>query len=296
MPEMYLLVPVESGYQKVDVVFSVFPDGDIHCVVPDSERLVGKPVLVFTRIYPDQNTQIMRLLFLLDLLRTVGTAEISIFCPYLPYSRQDKRHIAGEAISINTVCRLLVRAGCKRLYTLDCHFMKGRAQEVRCGLQVNNISLGQELVRACSTIGNEPFQVLGPDKGSHYLVQKFGAQHMHKQRGNYSNLDGGDSYRDVIELRDDHITLSGEAVIVLDDMISTGTTIIQTVRILRQRNVPRIYCATTHGLFLNGSYRELAGLVDGIVFSDSVRHQNSLAMVDGVLRESVIPFWLANAK
>lgn len=297
MPEIYLLIPEQDGYQKINVLFSAFPDGDIHCIVPESEQLVDKPVLVFARIYPDQHVQIFRLLLLLDLLKATGVTKISVFCPYLPYSRQDKSHITGEAVSINTICRLLANVGCECLYTLDCHFMKGRSEEVRCGLRIQNISLVQELMSACrKMLGDEPFEVIGPDKGSLYLVQSFGAQYMHKQRGNYANLIAGDSYQTVTELKDDHIVIGSKTILVLDDMISTGATLEQTVRNLRLRNVEHVYCAATHGLFLRNSYKTLTELTDGIVFSDSIENPQAVTMVQKVLREKIVPMWLQSVE
>jgi ribose-phosphate pyrophosphokinase len=294
---MYLLIPELGSTKRLDVLFSVFPDGDIHCVVPESRQLIGNPVLVVAHLYPDQNTQLMRLALLLDLLKSIGATKISVFCPYLPYSRQDKRHIEGEAVSADTICTLLANMGCTCLYTLDCHFMKGKTTEARGGLRIYNFSLGGELVRACQKLlGNAPFEVLGPDKGSRYLVQELGAQYMLKQRSGYDGLSNGDSYRTVAEIEDSHIILNGKPVILLDDMISTGSTLVQSIAKLRQRGVKRIYCAATHGLFLRDSYQTLSNLADGLIFSDSIPQSKATAMVDDILDGKIIPSWLETAK
>ncbi len=294
---MYLLIPELDGNKRLDVLFSVFPDGDIHCVVPKNQQVIGKPVLIVARLYPDQNTQLMRLVLLLDLLKSLGAAKVSVFSPYLPYSRQDKRHIGGEAVSADTICVLLANMHCKRLYTLDCHFMKGKTTETRGGLRIHNFSLGRELVQACQKfLGDEPFEVLGPDKGSHYLVQELGAQYMLKRRGGYDGLSNGDSYRTVAEIEDSHIILNGKPVILLDDMVSTGSTLLQSIARLQKRGVKQIYCAATHGLFLQDSYQALSKLSDGLVFSDSVPRPKAAAMVDDVLEREIVPSWLEAAK
>ena len=104
---------------KHPVMFSSFPDGDIHCVVENVGDCKGKSVLLFHRLYPNQNSRIVQLMLTLDVLREHGAKDVSVFVPYLPYSRQDKRYIPGEAISADALCRMLKNAGCKTIYTLD---------------------------------------------------------------------------------------------------------------------------------------------------------------------------------
>jgi len=187
MAESYLVLRGSS--KKVPVMFSSFPDGDIHAIVENIADCKGNSVLLFHRLYPNQNSRLVQLFLTLDVLKEHGAKDISVFVPYLPYSRQDKRYIPGEAISADALCRMLKSAGCTDLYTMDCHFMKGAPEETRGGLKVHNISVGNSLVKAYKkSIGTDKFDVVGPDSGSSYLTVDHGGKNMHKTRGDYKDL------------------------------------------------------------------------------------------------------------
>lgn len=296
MDQTFILTNGEKGSAKIDVLFSEFPDKDSHCLVNDIEALKGKPALVFHRLYPDQNNQIFKLVLLLDLLKGAGVSSLCVFAPYLPYSRQDKQHVAGEAGSLDSVCKILSGVGCDGLYTLDCHFMKGSRQTIRSGLRINNVSLGPALLGIVKTmIGSADYEVIGPDQGANYLTHDYGAKTMNKHRGDYQKIKEGDSYRQVAELKSDHLSITSDKTIIIDDMISTGSTIIKAIENLESHGVKDIYCVVTHGLFLGDSFQKITSLTKGLVFSDSIVHPKSSALVQTVLDDVIVPDWLKSS-
>ena len=292
MAESYLVV--KGSAEKLPVMFSSFPDGDIHCIVENIKKCEGASVLLFHRLYPNQNSRLIQLFLTLDVLKQHGAKNISVFIPYLPYSRQDKEYIPGEAISADAICRLLSSTGCKDLYTLDCHFMDGEGVEVHGGLNVHSISVGNQLIEAYKNlVGHDEFDVIGPDIGSSYLTTSHGGKNMKKSRGGYKNLsaDRSDSYRDIESLVDDHIEHSHDNVLIIDDMISTGSTIIKAIENLRAKGIKTISCATIHGFFLRGSYATLSDQTDHLLYSDSIEQPNAVVKVEDVFQEQIIPMW-----
>lgn len=277
---------------EIPVIFSAFPDGDTHCVIEDAEAVAGKPVLVRHNLYPNQNEQIVRLVLLLDLLRDLGATSISVVVPYLPYSRQDKRHLAGEAVSAFTLCKLLSVMGVETLYTFDCHFMKGVPHTVQGGLHIENLSLGAELLQHVGSIlDGQKFEVIGPDKGSNYLVKDSGGKNMKKERGNYTVDENGVKQRAVSKLEHSHLAIQEKTVVIMDDMISTGGTLLKAVETLQSNGIEDIYCAAVHGLFINGCLDKLRLTTKGIFVSDSIPADESIDLVDKTVREKIIPHW-----
>ena len=288
----YICYKKGGGVAKKEVAFSSFPDGDIHCVVHDIADLVQKPVLIVHDLYPDQNQKIIQLCWLLDVLTTNGVGPVSLFIPYLPYARQDKSHVAGETISATALCRLLHALGCARLYTVDCHFMKGASEEVRGGLPIVNFSAANYLIAACrQAIGHDQFEVVGPDKGSGYLAKDFGSKHMHKVRGEYGSEPSATRYRDIVDMQSSHIDLQHTTVVIIDDMVSTGSTIIKAINLLREQGMEHILVATTHGLFLNESLTRLKDLADGVIASDTITNDHSISTIEPILRDTLMPHW-----
>lgn len=290
----YILAKQPSGKtKKITVTFSAFPDGDTHCIVDKPEAMSGSNLLVVHSLYPQQNEQFMRLFFLLDTLRHIGASKVCVFVPYLPYARQDKAHIPGENISVDSVCRLLASSGCERLYTLDCHFMHGVPAMTRCGLPITSVSLGQELIAVCrARIGHAGFDVIGPDKGAAYLTAVHGMKHMHKERATYDGLPAGNSYRKIKTLVSDHLELKHNIVVVVDDMASTGSTLLRAVDNLYTQGAQNIYCAVTHGLFVGNSYDTLQSHADAVVCSDSIPQPFAIPMVEQTLKNTIIPAWI----
>jgi ribose-phosphate pyrophosphokinase len=297
LDESYILVDNISELALFPVTFSEFPDGDTHCLIKNVADIRDKQVLIMHSLYPEQNKQIFKLLLLLDFLRSIGAQSVSVFSPYMPYTRQDKRHVPGEAISIDTLCRVLADVGCSRFYTFDCHFLKGVPEAVHQGLSIYNISLGERLLGHHKiTSEHKSFDIIGPDDGSAYLVRGSGTQNMHKVRGEYAKSGDGKVSRAVEKMDDSHIQLGEKAVVIMDDMISTGGTLLKAIEALRNRGIEHIYCVASHGLFLKGSYDKLLPLIDGIIVSDSIAHDASVPITAAVLSDEIIPHWRKHQK
>jgi ribose-phosphate pyrophosphokinase len=293
VPETYILLPHAETTRKIEVIFSAFPDGDTHCVIENTKKVQGKSALIVHRLYPNQNEQLVRLVLLIDLLKDLGITDISVFCPYLPYSRQDKRHLPGEALGAYTLCRMLAGVECKRLYTIDCHFMRGRNEAVYEGLPLISFTAADTLLEICvkKYIGNRAFHIVGADEGAGLLTPHVGERHMHKSRGDYA-IEDKVSKRDVTKLMADHLSLVHSTVIIMDDMVSTGTTMLRAIYNLQVKEITKIYCVVTHGLFLGDSYKELKRITGGIIASDTIDHSSAVPLVDALLSEKIIPHWL----
>lgn len=293
MTQTYLLQQSAGDPHVVPVAFSSFADGDTHCVIKDVEQLTRQPVLIVHPLYPNQNEQLVRLLLLVDLLRDLGIKDVSVFTPYLPYSRQDKRHVPGEALGARSVCRMLARAGCTCLYVVDCHFMRGQDEGVYEGLRLVNVAAIDLLLQLCQSdlLSGQPFHVVGPDKGAALLGESVG-HHLHKTRGDYGV--GDTATRDIVSVSADHISLEHQTIVIVDDMVSTGGTMLRAAKELQDKGAEHVYCVCTHGLFLGDSFEQLCQTVDGVIVGDTVPHTSSRPIIERLLNETVVPHWLRN--
>jgi len=115
---------------------------------------------------------------------------------------------------------------------------------------------------------------------------------MHKIRGEYGDLTREPSYRHIVKMEDGHIDLKHQTVVIIDDMISTGSTIIRAIDSLKKRGVRDICVAATHGLFLGDSGEKLAKLTKSLIASDSIPNPYSIALTEKLVSEAVLPDWL----
>jgi ribose-phosphate pyrophosphokinase len=243
-----LISPTFADIFEPNMEIGFFPDGDSHVVIPQLAEIKDKDVLIFHRLYPKQNTNILVFLFMLDALKNAGAKSISAVCPYLPYSRQDKEKLPGELTLAYNFCRSLKNAGLNKLITFDCHFLNQTGEQDFAGLKIENISLGSELIKQASELfKGEEFEIIGPDDGSRYLVEGHGGKALKKVRKEY--VGNKVAYRDVHEISGE-LEVKNKNVLILDDMVSSGSTMIKALEKMTAAGAKNIACAATHGLFL----------------------------------------------
>ncbi|HVS78669.1 MAG TPA: ribose-phosphate diphosphokinase [Candidatus Saccharimonadales bacterium] len=282
----------DGNLSQLRVAFSRFPDGEIHCVLKEAERCRSRDVMIFHRLYPKQNEHLVELIFLLDVIRRTRPKSISVFVPYLPYSRQDKSGFPGEASGAQIICKLLAGAGCSDLYTLDCHFMRGEKVIKVDGLKVHNISVLDGLIDKYRKLSAAEFDIIGPDNGSEYITKKFAGQSLYKERGEYSRhpKNRNKIRRTIISVSGDHIRAS-KKVLLVDDMVSTGTTLLKAIEVLKTKGVKNFSCAFTHGLFTEGSLPKLAAQTDHLLYTDTARRKGASIKVKDVFESEVLNPW-----
>ena len=256
-----------------------FPDGELYTRIPVDCK--GKEVLLLHRCYPEQNENLMKLFILLDAIKLQSPSALRCFIPYLPYARMDKAVKEGEAISADTVCKLIKSLGCNELITVDCHFIKqGAGIFERAGLKIRNLTASDALLAHIHKSSPNALAI-SPDQGASYMAK--GGESIKKVRGEYGEM-GGATYRKVAEMKVD-FEAKGKDLVIIDDMVSTGSTMIKAVKVLKEAGAKKISCATTHGLFLSGALEKLKESGAGeIVATDSIHSPVSKVHVADLLK------------
>jgi ribose-phosphate pyrophosphokinase len=272
---MYLFSPnfPEAGEPNIEI--KLFPDGDSYSRVNDIAKCQGEDVFLFHRLYPKQNTAIFNAAQMLHTLKRVG-ARTTLVAPYMPYARQDKTFLMGESLSAQVLCKLINDFGAMKVVTVDCHFLKKEGESEYANLKIQNISANRLLVEhARKKVGLEALEVISPDEGANYLVSEFGGKSMHKVRGEYDK--GEEAYRSVQKI-ERKFDVEGKHILILDDMISTGGTMLKAVDNVKKGGAKKVFCAATHGFFLNDSLAKLRKSADWVFTTNSI--PNEAAEVD----------------
>lgn len=282
--QIRLVSPNFSDIFEPNIEIGKFPDGDTHVRILPLNDCKDKDVTVFHRLYPKQNTSLVALLFILDSLKDVGAKNITVVAPYLPYSRQDKKKLNGEVASAFVVCNLLAKAGCNKLITFDCHFLNKEGPAKFGELDIENISMGKDLVAfaAREAFLGEGCEVISPDAGASYLAAQHGGQNFTKARKEYE----GDKihYRDVGEMHGD-FDVTGKNVLILDDMISTGATMIKALEKIQAGGAKKVCCAATHGLFLYNCIDKIKKITNCVYSSDTIINKHAQVSIKEKLME-----------
>jgi ribose-phosphate pyrophosphokinase len=279
---IHLISPSFSDLFEPNIEIGQFPDGDRHIHIPQISELQGQEITLFHRLYPKQNNALVELFLIMEVLREAG-CRVTVVSPYLPYARQDKNKMDGEIQSAKVLSALLARAGCKKLVTFDCHFLNEEGFTEYHGLKIQNISMNDALVaHAAKFFAGEDFEVIGPDDGSAYLVHGFGGQYMKKVRKEYDGKKIGYRHIDVLEGEFD---IKDKNVLILDDMISTGSTMLKALEKVKTQGAKRVCAAATHGLFLHNSLEKIRKLSDCVFATDTIPSPQSKVSIKEKLKE-----------
>jgi len=274
--------PDARGFGKIAV--KQFPDCDSYVRLPSDVK--DAEVIIFSRCYPNQNSRLLELMFAIAAAYDCGAQLVRAFVPYLPYARQDKRVLEGEAVSARTVCRLLKCTGLEELITIDCHFLKRAGAFEYEGLKITNLTAAPALLELAKCGLRAPL-VITPDQGAAYLTSGERESHsMNKARGAYVK-ESSTAYRKVASLSAD-FSVKGRDVIIIDDIIAGGSTMLKAVQLCRKGGSRSIVCATTHGQFLNGADRKIkkAG-ARRLIATDSIPSQYSAIKTLELTRGSI---------
>ncbi len=262
--ELAEAVSALTGYPNVSVASKIFPDGESYVRIEGDVK--GEEVaIVQTTCPPLQDGRLMQLSFLADSAKRAGATKVTAVVPYLAYARQDKMFLSGEGISIETVARMLKASGIDELLTVNVHSEASLAKFPFPAKTASAISLiAEHFVRQ----GHKKAYALSPDKGAMYIAyeaqQVLGgnAGHLDKQRDRYT----GQTVQTGKGLE-----VKGQTVIIFDDIISTGGTIVGAAKILKELGAAHIFTACVHPLLINEAAKKImdAG-VEEIIGTDSV--------------------------
>ena len=257
-----------ANMEKIDVSHRTFPDGESYI------RLMGNvqdehAVIVQTTCAP-QDTRLMQLGFIASAAKRNGAQKVTAVVPYLAYARQDKTFLQGENISIETISGMLKTAGIDDLITINIH----SENALRFfPFPTKNLSAISLLAEYFVEKGFQKAFALAPDKGAMYIAEQAqkilggDAGHLEKRRDRYT----GQTIQSVSNL-----DIKGEVVIIFDDIISTGGTIVGAAKILRDLGAAKIFASCVHPLLIGDAEKRMldAGVAE-IVGTDSVPSNTS---------------------
>jgi ribose-phosphate pyrophosphokinase len=232
------------------VSFHEFPDGESYVRV-ESEIASRDVVIVASLHHP--NDKLLPLLFLADAARELGATQVGLVAPYLAYMRQDARFRPGEAITSRTFASLL-SAHVDWLVTVDPHLHRFSSLRELYTVPAMSIQAGPELGRWIARNVASPF-IIGPDGESRQWVESIAAT-AGAPSTVLTKVRRGDV--DVVESMPDLGDHASCTPVLVDDIISTGRTMIAAVRHLHERNAAAPVCVAVHAVFASGAEAELA--------------------------------------
>jgi len=270
----------EVGAELVEVESKVFPDGESY--VRFTRDVEGKDLVVVQSCYPPQDKHFVELLLMVKTAKELGARRVAAVVPYLAYSRQDKRFLEGEAVSGRVLLELLGAAGVDFLVTVDIH-SESILEEL--SYEAVNVTAMPLLARYLADLGLERPLVLSPDRRREreagIVARELGTEHSWLEKTR--DLKTGEVKTQVKEL-----PVEGRDVVIVDDIISTGGTIANAARIVKEQGARRVVAACTHPILSPGAEERMRSAgVEIVVGTDSVESSVSLVTVASAVAEAI---------
>ena len=260
---------LHAEYKNIEL--RIFADGESKIRL---DNMAKKNCIIIHSTYPPTDQHLMQLFMIMYKCKEDGAKDICVVSPYLAYTRQDKVFVDGEIITSNLVAKILACLGITKLVTIDSH--KPNALNYSFAtIDLTAIPSLSSYVKHNLTMNN-PI-VISPDEGGIERAKKFAglinanSLSLVKTRDRFTG--------DVsISLLDQGSLKNCDALIV-DDMISTGASIMKTIELLKKYHIGDVYAICTHALLVDDAKQKLlnAGIKE-VISTNSI--PNEFAKVD----------------
>ncbi len=268
------------GASIAPVEFKRFPDGESYIRIDGN--LDREDVAIIQTSGPPQNENLLQLFLMADDAKDMGVHSIIAVVPYFAYSRQDKRFRYGEALSIKTMVSLLAASGVNEVLTVNAHNPN----------IIKTFTLPFEDLSAVGVLAQH-FKNNGFDGAFSLSVGKK-ALDMVKQAndilcGEYGYIQTQrDTLTGKVTVEKKSLPVANRDVIVFDDIISSGGTMIEAIKWIKQLGAKRAYAACVHPILIGDAMeRILKSGADGIIGTDCVTSPISAVSVAPLLAEAL---------
>lgn len=260
------------GTEPVLCEFNRFPDGELYLRIADEIKNESVTLIQST----PTDSDFVSLLQLIDACNEAK--ELNVVIPYMGYSRQDKRFKPGEPISARAAARCI---NADRVFTVNIH-EKSVLGYFPC--PAKNLDAAKLLGEYIAGFGLENPILVAPDEGAEGLVKKvssglgFDYDHLQKTR-----LSG-----DTVTIKTKNIDVTGRHVVLVDDMIATGGTMTESIKMLKDQGAVDVYLACVHPVLARNAVLRLfnAGVKD-IIATDTLEKSESILSVAPLIADAL---------
>lgn len=244
----------------------LFPDGERRVRI--EENVLDQDTVVVQPTNPPVDENYMELFFLVDGLKRSGAKSITAIIPYLGYQRQDHVFREGEAVSLAVVINLLEKVGATKVIAFDFHSIKIPEFFTIPVTHLSALPLFAKHLQQELPDFLRDASLVSPDMGGIRRIKIFS-----ELLGNMTHA-AIEKNRDLASGRVEAELLHGNVaknVVILDDMISSGKTILAAANLLRKKGVEHIVVCATHAIFADEAQEILQKAnVDRMIVSDTV--------------------------
>ena len=269
----------KSGKPHSCLRLEKFPDRETHLLFRTDVE--GRKVFL-VRSLDDPDKKLIEVLFAAHTAKELGAKQVVLVAPYLCYMRQDKRFMEGEAVSSRIIAGLFNEC-LDGLITVDPHLHRYKNLNDIFTMKTKRLTAVKPIAEFLKRKVKKPF-VFGPDEESYQWASKVAgimgceADVLRKRRYSSETV--------MIDIKEKY-DLKKRGVIIVDDVISTGHTMIEVIKDVKKLGARKIYCVCTHGIFAQDSLKKIKKLGAVVYTTNTVKNNASKVDITGLLAKEI---------
>ena len=256
-----------------------FPDGESKITI---NQIPKKSIVVVVQsTNPPVDANLLELLSIVSKVQKFSSKVYAII-PYMGYARQDREFLDGEIVTIRVVGKLLRALGVKKVLTVDIH-----SKLALKGLKIpsENVSAMEELVKHFKKINIKNPLVVSPDLGGKERAKQFAnllktdfiALKKHRDRKTGK-----------VKILSEKVEVKNRNLIIVDDMISTGGSIVKATKFLKKQKCKRVFVACTHALLVNDAAKNIKNAgVSQIISTNTIPGDSAKVDISKVISDAL---------
>jgi len=263
----------------VEAKIRVFPDGESKITFGRIPK--NSVMLVVQSTYPPVDTNLLQTLSIISQARKAAS-KIYAIIPYMGYARQDRQFLSGEIVTMSIVAKMLEAAGTKKIIVVDIH---SKTALNHFKIPKENVSAIPDLAKYFKKMKLKNALVVSPDMGGALRAKKFASL----LNADFITLKKSRNRKTgKVLIQSSKVDVRGKDLILVDDIISTGGSVIKATQFLKRQKCKRVFVACTHGLFIGDAERKIkkAG-ASQIISTNTIPRSASKVDVSGVIVESI---------
>ena len=269
---------IKANFVKSEV--RIFPDGESKITLKGN--ISKRKSIVVQSVYPPVDTNLIQALSLISKAKE-NSSEVIVVIPYMGYARQDREFLPGEIVTMKVLAKLFKGAGASKLIAVDIHSLIGLKYFT---IKSKNVSAVPDLAKYFKKMSLKDPLVVSPDQGGKERAKEFAKEMgiefiaLQKKR---------DRKTGKVQIKTKQADVIGRDLILVDDMISTGGSIVNATKFLKKEKCKRVFVACTHALLMNDAEKKIKKSgVTKIVSANTIPGNTSIVDVSNTIAKAII--------
>ncbi len=266
-----------------ELIVKRFPDNESY--IRYNCQVKNKKVILVQSFHNNINDQLIEVWFAARTAHELGAKECWLVAPYFPYLRQDKRFKPGEARSVHVVAEFIDKLF-KRIIICDPHLHREKTLSHIFTIKTAKIT-ANPLIASYIKRHIKNALIIGPDwesyKWAERTAEMIGCESAIMEKKRYS----GRKVDVRLTSKDKNIDVKRKNIVLVDDMISTGHTILETVKLLKKLGAKKFTCICVHGIFVENALEKLKKAGVKLISTNTIPNNTSKIDVSDLIADEI---------